>query len=44
MLKDLFDHLRLVNEADYAKFSLTVGADKGVRFIDLLDEVGPALF
>ncbi len=43
MLKDLFNHLRLVNKIDNVHFSLTFGADQGICFIDLLDEVGPAL-
>jgi len=44
MLKDLFDDLWLVNEADNPHLSLTLRARERVGFVDFPDKVGPALF
>ena len=44
MLKNLFNDIRLVNEADDAHLSLAFGTAKRVRFINFLIEVAPALF
>ncbi len=43
MLKDLSNNVPLVDEADNAHFAPTFGADQGICFVDLLDEVRPAL-
>ena len=42
MLKDFFDDVRLVNEADDPHFAGALGEDKRVCFIDLADKVRPA--
>lgn len=44
MLKDLFDDIRLVDEANDAHFPLALGTGKRIGLIDFSDEVGPALF
>ena len=44
MLKNFFNHIRLVNEADDPHLSLALGTGKGIGLIDFSDEVGPALF
>ena len=52
MLKDFFNYLWLVDEADDAhpclcngrQVSLALGTGKGIGLIDLSDEVGPAFF
>jgi hypothetical protein len=44
VLKNLFNDIRLVNEADDAHLSLAFGTGKRVCFINFSDEVGPALF
>jgi hypothetical protein len=44
VLKDFFDYVGLVDEADDAHLSLAFGAGKRVSFVDLSNEVGPALF
>jgi hypothetical protein len=44
VLKDLFDDIWLVNEADDAHLSLTSGAGERVSFANLPNEVGPAFF
>ena len=42
MLKDFFNHIRLVNKADDPHLSLALGAAKRVGFIDFSDKVGTA--
>jgi len=44
VLKDLFDDRTLVDEANDSHFAGALGADKRICFVDLSDEVGPALF
>ena len=44
MLKDFFDYVRLVDEADDPHLPLTLGTREGIGLIDLSDEVRPALF
>ena len=44
MLEELFDDLRLVNNADDAHSPLAHRAGQGVCFVDFSDEVRPALF
>jgi hypothetical protein len=44
VLKDFFNHLWLVNEADDPHLPLTLGTGKGIGLIDLSDEIRPALF
>ncbi len=43
VLKDFFNHTRLVDEADDSHFPLAFWTDKGIRFIDLSDEMGPKI-
>jgi hypothetical protein len=43
VLKNFFNDIRLVNEADDAHLSLAFVTGKGVCFINFSDEVGPAL-
>jgi hypothetical protein len=42
-LKDFYNYLWLVNEADDPHLALALGTGKGIGLIDLSDEVGPAL-
>ena len=44
MLKDFFNHIRLVDEADDPHLSLALRTGKRVGFINFSDEVGPAFF
>src|SRR3970282_551504 len=44
VLKDLFDDLWLVDEADDSHLSMAFRADQGICFIDLSDKVRPAFF
>ena len=43
MLKNFFNHIRLVNKADNPHFPLAFRAGKGICLIDFSNEVGPAL-
>jgi len=43
VLKDLFNDIPLVNEANDSHFTGALGTNQRVYFADLLDEVGPAL-
>ena len=40
----LFNHIRLVDEADDPHLSLALRTSKGIGLIDLSDEVEPGLF
>jgi hypothetical protein len=42
VLKDFFNHLGLVDEADDPHLALALGTSKRVSFIDLSDEVRPS--
>ena len=42
-MKDLFNNIALVDEADDPHLSFTLGTGKRIALIDLSDEVGPAL-
>ena len=42
MLKDFFNHLRLINEADDPHLSMAFGTDERVGLIDFPDKVRPA--
>jgi len=44
VLKNFFNHVGLVNEADDPHLSLAFGTKKRVCFIDFSNEVGPAFF
>jgi hypothetical protein len=42
VLKDFFNHVRLVDETDDAHLPLALGAGKRIGLIDFPDEVGPS--
>ncbi len=44
MLKNFFDDRTLVDEANDFHFAGALGANQRICFVDLLDEVRPALF
>jgi len=44
VLKDFFNYFWLIDEADDPHLTLALGTGKGICFIDLSDEIGPALF
>jgi hypothetical protein len=44
VLKDFFNHLGLVDEADDAHLALAFGTGKGICLVNLADKVGPAFF
>jgi len=44
VLKDFFNDIRLVNEADDSHLSFTLGAGKRIGFIGFPDKMGPSFF